>query len=323
MIVIDDLKKKFGDLKVLNGIDLSIDDGLIYGIVGESGQGKSTLLRCVNGLINYDAGSLKVDDIEISSQRESDLRRFRKNVGMIFQTYSLLERSDVFDNVAFPMRIWKIDEATVKKQVHSMLEIVGLTEKVHNYPRELSGGQKQRVAIARSLVMNPRYILSDESTSALDPKTSGAILELLKRINKEFGITVLVVAHQMEVIRRTCDRMAILRKGKISLDDTVKNMFLKQPEDLRKLMGEDEETKEPGRKKMRVYIPGKGNYNEFFYKLGHEAKVRFRFESGGVNTFKEGDAFLGTLSVEDRALEEAAGFFTRENVDYEVMQNGI
>ncbi len=151
---------------------------------------------------------------------------------MIFQNFSLLERANVYDNIAYPMKIWNYKDSEIKKQVKSILEVVHLTDKEKRLPRELSGGQKQRVAIARALVMHPKYLLSDEATSALDPKTSQSILGLLKEINREWGITILLVTHQMEVVRQVCDRMALLKHGKIAIDGEVKEIFLSQSDSL-------------------------------------------------------------------------------------------
>ncbi len=242
---------------------------------------------------------------------------------MIFQTYSLLERSNVFDNVAFPMKIWNFDEKTISDKVWSMIELVGLTDKANNYPRELSGGQKQRVAIARSLVMNPKYILSDESTSALDPNTAQSILYLLKKINKELNITILIVAHQMEVIRQTCDRMAILKGGKISVNDTVKNVFLRQPTELKQLMGDTDAKYVPGKVFLRVYVPEKEEYSVFFYKLARETGVEFCLEAGGIKLFREGPAFLGMISVEHGNIKKVLNFLDITGIDYEVINDGI
>ena len=192
MIEITNLQKTFedSDLTVLKDISLKIEDGDIYGLVGRSGAGKSTLLRCINGLTGYQKGNLKVDGCEVKELSGIRLREFRKNIGMIFQQFSLLERKTVYENVALPMECWGWTRQKRDQKVKELLELVGLKEKMNVKPRTLSGGQKQRVAIARALTMDPKILLCDEATSALDPKTTNSILDLLLKINKELKITI-------------------------------------------------------------------------------------------------------------------------------------
>lgn len=323
MISIDNLNKKFGQLQVLEDINLSIGDGLIYGLVGESGQGKSTLLRCVNGLIPYDGGSLKVDGVEVSSNRGKELREFRKNIGMIFQTFSLLERLNVYDNIAYPMRIWNYKESDIKNKVEPMLEIVDLKDKAYSYPRALSGGQKQRVAIARALVMNPKYLLSDESTSALDPKTGKSILNLLKDINKEFGITILLVTHQMEVVRQTCDKMALLKNGRIELDGDVKDVFLKRSLSLQSLIGGDEIPISDGKIGLRICIEKSALYKSFFQTMSREIGVDCHYLDGGIERYKNGSSFLGTIEVNQKDLQAVQVFLKTNDIKFGVITNAI
>ena len=188
MIKIENLVKKFGDSEIIKGVSAEIKQGEIFAIVGHSGAGKSTLLRCINGLENYQGGSLKVANKEVATLNESEIREFRKNIGMIFQHFALMSRKSVFENVATPLRFWKFDESYIKERVGELLVLVGLKDKANAYPSELSGGQKQRVAIARALALKPQILLSDEATSALDPNTTTQILNLLREINKTLGI---------------------------------------------------------------------------------------------------------------------------------------
>ncbi len=215
MIEISNLQKFYGDTKVLRDINVEIDKGDIYGLLGVSGAGKSTLLRCINGLESYEAGSLKVNDVEVKNLNEKELRAFRKNIGMIFQQFSLLERKTVYENVALPMECWGYKKQDIDKKVKELLELVELGDKIKSKPKELSGGQKQRVAIARALTLDPQILLCDEATSALDPSITNSILELLKKINRELGITIVVVTHQMNVVKQVCNKMAILSKGNL------------------------------------------------------------------------------------------------------------
>ena len=202
MIKMQNVKKSFGKTEVLKDISLNINQGEIYGLIGHSGAGKSTLLRCINALEDYNEGSIKVMDKEVKLLSEKGKRELRKELGMIFQGFNLLSRKNVFQNVALPLEVWGYDKAFINKRVNELLEIVGLSEKAKSKPAELSGGQKQRVAIARALALEPKILLCDEATSALDPKTTKDILSLLEDINKKLGITIVVVTHQMEVVKQ-------------------------------------------------------------------------------------------------------------------------
>jgi len=238
MIIAQNIEKTFGELRVLRGMDLSVRKGCVFGLAGRSGAGKSTLLRCINGLESYDSGSLLVDGVEVSSLRERELREFRRNIGMVFQNFSLLERLTVFENVALPLRCWKHKAGHIDRKVRELLELVGLSGKLGQKPRELSGGQKQRVAIARALSLAPRILLCDEATSALDPKTAQDILALLRSINGQMGITIVMVSHQMSVLESSCEEMSILENGRLACSGPVREIFAQQPAALRNLLGE-------------------------------------------------------------------------------------
>ena len=225
MIEIKDLNKSFGELDVLKDISLTINDGEIYGLVGRSGAGKSTLLRCINGLEKYDSGSLKVDGIEVKDRTEEELRVLRKEMGMIFQSFSLVGRRNIYKNVALPMKCWKYPKDEQDKKVRELLDLVGISEKMYDRPDTLSGGQKQRVAIARALTLNPKILLCDEATSALDPKTTQSVLDLLQDINKKLGITVIVITHQMSVVEEICNKVAILDGGCMAEEGLVTDVF--------------------------------------------------------------------------------------------------
>lgn len=240
MIRIRNLKKSFGDLDVLNDINLDIAKGEIYGIVGRSGAGKSTLLRCINGLEKYDSGSLEVEGTDVGSLSASDLRKFRKNVGVVFQNFSLVTRATVYENIALAMKIWNVPRKEIEKRVDELLETVELTDKKYSKSRDLSGGQKQRVAIARALAMNPDVLLCDEATSALDPKSTQQIIALLKDINKKYNITIVVVTHEMDVVKKLCDSIAILEGGILKSSGSVQDVFRERSLALRNLIGNDE-----------------------------------------------------------------------------------
>lgn len=215
-----------GDTIALKNINLEIKDGEIFGIIGLSGAGKSTLIRCINLLEKPTNGEIFINDVDITKVSKKELLKMRTKIGMIFQNFNLLEQKTVLENVLFPLQINKVDKETAKAKAIELLTLVGLENKINNYPSQLSGGEKQRVAIARTLTTNPDVILSDEATSALDPNTTQTILELLKRINREYGITIIVITHEMKVIEQLCDRVAIIDKSNIGEIGKVEDIFV-------------------------------------------------------------------------------------------------
>ena len=227
MIKINGVTKSFGKVEVLKGISVNIKQGEIYGLIGHSGAGKSTLLRCINGLESYDGGSIKVMGKEVKDLNPKELREFRKDLGMIFQGFNLLKRKNVFDNIALPLEVWGYKKEDINKKVNDLLRLVGLEDKAKSKPEELSGGQKQRVAIARALALEPKILLCDEATSALDPKITKDILSLLYKINKELGITIVIVTHQMEVVKEVCEKVALIEGGFLKAEGQVRRSFLK------------------------------------------------------------------------------------------------
>lgn len=215
MIEIKNLHKSFGNYKAVDDVSLSIKEGEVFGIIGESGSGKSTLLRCINGLIPVDSGSVNIDGVNVQELPHDELLDFRKNIGMIFQQFSLVNRLNVYQNISLPLKIEGVSEEQIREKVLKIAKIVGLDDKLENRPSELSGGQKQRVAIARALVTDPKIILSDESTSALDPQNTESILNLFKELNRELKVTIVMVSHELDAIRSVCDRVMKFEKGKI------------------------------------------------------------------------------------------------------------
>ena len=214
-----------GEFKALEDINLDISRGSIYGIIGMSGAGKSTLVRCINYLEIPTEGSVVIDGKELGSLTEKGLREERKSIGMIFQHFNLLQQKNVIDNVSFPLRINGVNKKDAHKRAAELLEIVGLADKANSYPVQLSGGQQQRVAIARALAGNPKILLCDEATSALDPQTTKSILELLKNINEKYGITIVIITHQMAVVREICSHVAVISKGHIVENGEVSDVF--------------------------------------------------------------------------------------------------
>lgn len=231
MIKIINLSKSFVDKKVtvdaLKDINLKIEKGDIYGIIGLSGAGKSTLIRCINRLEKPTAGSILIEGQDIMMQKDEDILKIRRRIGMIFQSFNLLSRRDCSKNIAFPLEVAGYNQKDINKRVDELLELVGLTDKRNSYPSQLSGGQKQRVAIARALAGKADLLLCDEATSSLDPSTTKSILALLKQINKTFGITIILITHQMEVIKEICNKVAVISEGEIVEKGTTFELFSK------------------------------------------------------------------------------------------------
>ena len=214
-----------GKIHALKGVDLEIARGEIYGIIGLSGAGKSTLVRCINMLERPTAGEVLVDGQDMMKLSEAELRAARKNIGMIFQHFNLLSSATVYENIAFPLTLSKTPAAEIEKKVAPLLELVGLKDKAGQYPAQLSGGQKQRVGIARALASDPKILLCDEATSALDPQTTKSILALIKDINRKLALTVVVITHEMQVIKEICDKVAVISDGVIAERGDVLDVF--------------------------------------------------------------------------------------------------
>ncbi len=229
MITLNNVSKTYttkdGEVHALRDVSLTIEKGDIFGIIGMSGAGKSTLVRCLNFLERPTSGAVLVDGKDLSLLGEKQLRAERRNIGMIFQHFNLLMQKNVTDNICFPLRIAGTSKAAARKRAEELLEIVGLTDKASAYPIQLSGGQKQRVAIARALATNPKILLCDEATSALDPQTTKAILALLKEINEKYGITIVIITHEMAVVREICNRVGIIGDGRLVEHGSVLDVF--------------------------------------------------------------------------------------------------
>lgn len=238
MIQIKQLSKIYSKGKnqvtALEDIDLTIKQGTIYGIIGLSGAGKSSLIRCINRIEEPTSGEVWINKVDITHLSPGELRKVRKKIGMIFQNFNLLSSKTVFENIAFPLRLNRTPENLVTEKVMALLELVDLTEKAHAYPSQLSGGQKQRVGIARALVSDPDVLLCDEATSALDPKTTKQILSLLKEINQSLGLTIVIITHEMEVIKEVCIDVTILENGRVVEQGKTIDIFSKPGNEITK-----------------------------------------------------------------------------------------
>ncbi len=229
MIKIKNMSKVYNadnkSVTALKGINLEINDGEIFGIMGLSGAGKSSLIRCINRLEEPTEGSIEIDERDVMSLTEGELRDMRKKIGMIFQHFNLLSSRTVYQNIAFPLKISGAPQDETAKRVNELLDMVGLADKRDSYPSQLSGGQKQRIGIARALAGRPTLLLSDEATSSLDPQTTQQILSLLKEINSRLHLTIIIITHQMEVIKEVCDRVAVLNSGEVVEVGNVVDIF--------------------------------------------------------------------------------------------------
>jgi D-methionine transport system ATP-binding protein len=313
MINVNGVSKSFSNKAVLKNISLDIEQGDIFGIVGHSGAGKSTLLRCLNGLESYDEGSIKIMGKEIKSLRNNELRELRKNLGMIFQNFNLMSRKNVYDNIALPLEVWsmkdikfslsnmpnyfkerRIKKAEIHDRVMNLLKLVGLEDKVNSKIKQLSGGQKQRVGIARALALNPKILLCDEATSALDPKTTKSILQLLIEINKKLNITVVMVTHQMEVVKEICNKAILLEGGEIKDYGNVDELFIKPNEELENLMGEEALLPTEG-VNIKIFFPKDVSQKSIITSMARELNLDFSIVWGRLEKFR--DTVLGSLVI--------------------------
>ena len=294
MIELQHLTKRFatqgGTVVALNDINLTIQDGDIYGIIGMSGAGKSTLVRCINMLERPDEGKVVVNGRQMQELSAAELRAARREITMIFQQFNLLMQRTCLRNIMFPMELAKVPKEKAEARARELLELVGLPDKAEAYPAQLSGGQKQRIAIARALATDPKVLLCDEATSALDPNTTHAILELIRKINKELGITVVIITHQMSVIEEICTRVAILDGGEVAEEGRVEDIFAHPATDAAR----------------RLVYPGGVSAKQ--YPAGTRA-VRVSFNGGTVY-----DPLIASLAIECGVKVNILGADTR-NID--------
>lgn len=316
MIKISGLKKNYGSLQVLNDINLNIGPGKIYGLIGRSGAGKSTLLRCINGLENYDQGSLRVDGIEVKSLSGKEAREFRREIGMIFQQFSLLSRLTVYDNIALPMRCWKFKKAGIDKKVKDLAEMVGIPDKLPIRPDKLSGGQKQRVAIARALSMDPKILLCDEATSALDPRTAKSIISLLNQINQQLGITMVIVTHQMPVVQSCCEEISVLENGIIAENGRVEDVFLRQSTALCNITGEKDLFLPDTGTNIQILMSEKTSSKPIITRMSRELQVDFMVLGGETEYYRNSVLSSVIINVPANSLSRITAYLDNHNVTW-------
>lgn len=318
MININNLNKHYGNIQVLNNISIDIKKGEIFAIVGHSGAGKSTLMRCINGLEDYTNGSLLVNDKEIKTLKKDELREFRKKIGMIFQHFSLIQRKTVFENIALPMQLWGYKKDEISEKVNDLLSLVGLEEKIHSYPSELSGGQKQRVAIARALTLDPEILLSDEATSALDPNTTTSILDLLKQINKKLNITIVLVTHEMEVVKQIAQKALLLEHGNIIGFDDTEELFLKPDTKMKEFLGETEVVPKEG-VNIKIYFPKDNAFQSFITKMARELDMDFNIVWGKLEEINSHIVGNMVINIENKDKEKVTSYIKERKIIWEVL----
>lgn len=334
MIKIKNLSKVFTSDKekliAVKDVSLNIKKGEIFGIIGLSGAGKSTLIRCLNRLEEPTEGRIFIDGVELTTLNKEELRKERKEIGMIFQHFNLLSQKTVFENIAFPLQLEKMEPDKINNRVNELLEYVDLKDKKDNYPSQLSGGQKQRVAIARAIANNPKILLSDEGTSALDPKTTRSILELLKKIRDELDITIVMITHQMEVVKEICDRVTIMENGEVVEENTVENLF-REPKTkiaqtfINSLQGNiEEEIINPNDfkgKLIRLSFLGDSAKRPIVSKVIRNFNIDVNILSGNINKLQSSSVghLILELIGEDEEVNLALLFLKNEDVHVEVI----
>lgn len=325
VVKLSNIKRMFGDTPAVNDISLSVNRGEILGIIGRSGAGKSTLIRCLNGLEQPDSGSVIIEGQEITGLTERQLQPVRRRIGMIFQHFNLMSAKTVAQNIAMPLKIAGIAKPERQKIVAELLELVGLSERAQHYPAQLSGGQKQRVGIARALAAKPSLLLSDEATSALDPETTQSILALLKDINQKLGLTILLITHEMDVIRKIADRVIVLDHGQIAEQGPVWEVFARPktettknllkmltpalPESIAAHLTQDQQAASEAI--IRIRISGEAARRPIINDIASASGLNARLVHGGIDTIQGepvGTLFLGLPAHSQSDLQKAVGF---------------
>ena len=332
MIQVENLCKSFstksGTVEAARNISFSIEKGEIFGIIGLSGAGKSTLVRCLNLLERPTSGSVWVNGKNLTELSERKLRKERQNIGMIFQHFNLLMQRTALDNVCFPMEIVRISKKEARKKALEYLKIVGLEEKALSYPSQLSGGQKQRVAIARVLASDPEILLCDEATSALDPQTTKSILELIRKINKEYGITVVVITHEMSVVQEICNRVAVLERGVLVESGTVEELFRSpKTEAARRLVfsGRAQIQKMNGKRLVRVTFKDRSSFEPVIANLvlTYRTPVNILYaDTKNIGGSAEGEMILQLPEIEETA-EKMIEYLRETNMGVEELSSDV
>lgn len=303
------------DVVALHPLDLRIETGEVFGIIGRSGAGKSTLLRLINGLERPSGGSVLIDGVDVAALDTAELRKQRRRIGMIFQHFNLLASKTVAQNVAFPLRLaGAADRAAIAQRVGELLERVGLAAHANHYPAQLSGGQKQRVGIARALACAPSILLCDEATSALDPETTASVLRLVADIHRELGLTVVLITHEMDVIRRICDRVAVLDAGRLVETGNVADVFLHPQHPTTQRFVQEYEHDEradaggsaaPTARRVRITLRGESVQAPVLARVARETQVDFGLLAGRIDRIKDTAYAQLTLALSGGDIDAA------------------
>mgnify|MGYP000550028822 CR=1 FL=1 len=340
MIKIENLSKSYHHKKtanqVLDNVSLEVEAGQVYGIIGKSGAGKSTLLKCLNLLEKPDSGKVIIDGVDLTQISTEELRKERQQIGIIFQHFNLLNSKTIFANVALPLKLQgNHNKEEIKQSVNEMLDLVGLKDFANKYPESLSGGQKQRVGIARALITKPKLLLSDEATSALDPQTTASILELLLEINQKLNITIFLITHELEVVRKICDKVAVIDGGKIIEQGNTFDILLHPKQPLtRKLIIEEESDKyleqvrhfykfEKSSNKHILLLSfiGEATYQPILTTISKGSDIQFSILRGELGRIKKMP--FGQLLIEfegdEHQLAKAGKIMCELNVHYEIL----
>ncbi|MFM9280444.1 methionine ABC transporter ATP-binding protein [Paenibacillus jiagnxiensis] len=337
MIEIKKLTKFYGKgsrkTPALSNLNLSIGKGEIFGIIGHSGAGKSTLIRCINLLERPSSGEVWIDGVNMTGLNRKQLQARRRKIGMIFQHFNLLSSATVYDNIAFPLRLDSRPKANIDKKVKELLALVGLEQHANKYPAQLSGGQKQRVGIARALASDPDVLLCDEATSALDPQTTDSILKLLLDINQRFNLTIVLITHEMHVIQRICDRVAVIHEGGIVEQGPVAEVFIKPQHPVTRefIMRETDQGEElqaaiaapnpASSQTVKISFLGDKTYESILSRTVRQTGVDFAILQGTISTLKNVPYGLLTVRFEgdDKAIRETMQELSAQGLDVEVI----
>ena len=320
-------KNKKGEFTALRDVSLTVDDGEIFGIIGLSGAGKSTLVRCINYLEKPTSGQVIIDGSEVRKLGKKELLKLRRNIGMIFQGFNLLEQRTVLKNICFPLEIAGVPKPEAKQKARELLKLVGLTDKETSYPSQLSGGQKQRVAIARALASDPKYLLCDEATSALDPDTTRSILELIREINRRLGVTVVVITHDMKVIDKICDRVAVMDNSVVTEIGAVTEVFSRpQSETAKKLILPELKISESitGSERIRIVYNGESSFTPVVANTILSSGVPLNIlyaKTKDIDGKAYGELVL-QLPDDSRAREKVKSYLDTNGVNYSVLEGG-
>ena len=318
MIYLKNVNKYYGKTKVLDNISFEINNKDIFGIVGHSGAGKSTLLRCLNGLEEFDDGEINILGKNLKDLSSKNIRILRKDVSMVFQYFNLMERSNVFENIAFPLKIWGYDKTFINNRVLELLEIIELKDKINEYPKNLSVVQKQSIGISRAIALNTKILLCDEATSALDPKTTKSILELLLKINYDMGITIVMVTHQMEVVKSICNRMLLLDKGKVQTIGNTDKLFLESPNSIKLLLGEEETLPLSGIN-IKLFFSDENSEKSIITQMSRTLNIDISIVWGKLEKFRSNVLGSLVINIDENDMENVMKFLNKNNIHCEVL----